>query len=568
MPATQEDRMARMYPEKFPPGMESEAERGLFEQFRDEFSDDFRVFSQVRWLAKRRKGGASDGEADFIVAHPRYGILVLEVKGGGIRHDAPAGKYYSTDREGAEHEIKDPFDQARRSMYALKDKLRDAECTRLHDYPLAYAVAFPDCYIDEDLGPDAPREIIIDATKKRDLKQAVIDAFRFRAPESKPPGEEAMEALVELIGRSWFIEVTVGREIEEQERLIRTVTEEQYQTLDMLASQRRVLISGCAGSGKTMLSIEKAKRLAREGMRVLITCFNQNLGNWMATQVGAGRREEGGSRKEEGGRGKEEGRIEVRRFLSLCKHYADAAGIELEKRPGETDEAFFGRFPDALMDAAEKLPDDRFDAIIVDEGQDFEEEWWAALTSLLADPDDGILYIFYDDNQRLYNRNAAFPITTPPVHLTRNCRNTKRIHEAVMMFHESTTPPECIGPDGDAPLSLETTGDGRRDVEEYIDGLVGKQNVRPGDIAILTRRSRDKSIWANPPHRAAWSATWDLAACSDKVIISSIHAFKGLERPVVIVSEVGSVDPEEEAHLLYVAFSRAREVLVVAGLKR
>jgi superfamily I DNA/RNA helicase len=220
------------------------------------------------------------------------------------------------------------------------------------------------------------------------------------------------------------------------------------------------------------------------------------------------------------------------------------------------------------MDAADRLPGDRFDAIIVDEGQDFEEEWWAALTSLLADPDDGILYIFYDDNQRLYKRNAAFPITGPPVHLTRNCRNTKQIHEAVMMFHESPTPPECIGPDGESPKSLETTGDGRRDVEDYIDQLVGKQKVRPGDIAILTRRSRDRSAWSNPPDRPLWSATWDLAACADKVVVSSIHAFKGLERPVVIVCEIGDVDPEEEASLLYVAFSRAREVLVVAGLRR
>jgi hypothetical protein len=431
--------MARMYPEKLPPGMESEAERGLFEQFRDEFSDDFTVFAQVRWLAKRRKGGASDGEADFVVAHPRYGILVLEVKGGGIRRDASAGKYFSTDRDGLEHEIKDPFDQAHRSMRALNDKLRNADCTRLFRYPLAYAVAFPDCYVDEDLGTEAPREIIIDATKKRDLKQAVIDAFRFRNPGAEPPGEEAMEALVGLIGRSWQIETTLGRSLEEQEQLIRLLTEEQYRMLDTLSSFRRVLISGCAGSGKTMLSIEKAKRLANEGLRVLVTCFNQNLGNWIATQVSSEK-------------------IEARRFLSLCKHYADKAGIELEKRPGESDEAFFGRFPDTLMDAAGKLPDDRFDAIIVDEGQDFEEEWWAALTSLLADRDDGILYIFYDDNQRLYNRGAAFPITTPPVHLARNCRNTKRIHEAVMMFHESPTPPECIGPDGDAPKSLEVTG--------------------------------------------------------------------------------------------------------------
>ena len=539
--------MARMYPEKVPPGMESDAERRLFEQFRDEFSDDFLVFSQVHWLARRRGGGATDGEADFVIAHPRYGALVIEVKGGGIRRDAQSGGWYSIDRDDVEHEIKDPFAQARRSMYALKDKIRDAECTRGHSYPLASAVAFPDCYVDEDLGPDAPRDIIIDSTNSRNLKQAVIDAFRFRDAEGEPPGEEGMEALVHLIGRSWQIETTVGHTIEEQERLIRLLTEEQYRVLDLLGSQRRALISGCAGSGKTMLSMEKARRLAREGRRVLLTCYNQNLGNWIAGQVA------------------DQG-IEARRFLSLCKHYADEAGIELEKRPGESDDEFFGRFPDALLDAAETLPDDRFDAIIVDEGQDFEEEWWAALTSLLADPDDSILYIFYDDNQRLYNRDAAFPITSEPFHLTRNCRNTKQIHEAVMMFHDSHAPPECLGPDGDPPHSLQITGDGRREIEQFIDELVAKEKVQPGDIAVLTRRSKERSAWAHPPNHASWSSTWNLAESSGKVLISTVHAFKGLERPVVIVCELGDIYPEEEAHLLYVAFSRAREYLVVAGL--
>ena len=127
--------MARMYPEKIPPGMKSDAERRLFEQFRDEFSDEFLVFSQVHWLARRRSGGATDGEADFVIAHPRYGALVIEVKGGGIRRDAQTGQWFSIDRESAEHEIKDPFDQARRSMYALRDKIREAECTRRHSYP-------------------------------------------------------------------------------------------------------------------------------------------------------------------------------------------------------------------------------------------------------------------------------------------------------------------------------------------------------------------------------------------------------------------------------------------------
>jgi superfamily I DNA/RNA helicase len=362
-----------------------------------------------------------------------------------------------------------------------------------------------------------------------------------------PPGDDAVEALVGLIGRSWQIETTIGTELDEQQTAIRLLTEQQFAILDLLGSRRRALISGCAGSGKTMLAMEKARRLARSGYRVLLTCFNRNLGNWLAAQVtGDG--------------------VVAQRFLSLCAQYAQKAGVPLSKRPGESDDAFYDRLPDALCDALKVLPD-RFDAIIVDEGQDFSEEWWAAMLSLLADPDDGVLYIFYDDNQRLYGGESTFPITDEPYHLSQNRRNTRNIHEAVMMFYQSSVVPECIGPEGRKPHSLQT-GPGaneKREVERFIDNLVNDEKVNPGDIAVLTRRARGRSEWGNPVRHPSWSTTWDLAECADKVLVSTIHGFKGLERPVVIVCELQGVDVVTDVELLYVAFSRAREYLVVVG---
>jgi hypothetical protein len=540
-----------MFPERLPHDVDSDAERRLFHEFKSQFGDDFVVFSRVRWLARRRGGRARDGEADFVVAHPRYGALVLEVKGGGVEFEASSGKYFSTDKAGMRHEIKDPFEQATTSMHALLSKLKESELTGSFKYPMGHAVIVPDIYVEGDLNPAAPRETVIDAAKVNTLKQAVIDAFRYFGMGNGPPGEEAMEALIELLGRSWQIEATIGTELDAQETAIRLLTEQQFAVLDLLGSQRRALISGCAGSGKTMLAMEKARRLARDGYRVLLTCFNVNLGNWLASQMG--------------GDG-----VTAQRFLSLCATYAEKAGTPLAKRPGESDQQFFDRFPDALDDALRLLPD-RFDAIIVDEGQDFKEEWWAALLSLLEDPDDGVLYIFYDDNQNLYECAPSYPITSPPYHLSQNRRNTKRIHEAVMMFYQSDarTKPDCIAPEGREihNLEIDPGAPERRQVEGYIDGLVTEQKVRPGDIAVLTRRGRENSEWRACPKHASWSATWDLADSGDRVLCSSIHGFKGLERPVVVVCELGGVnagDPDDQ-RLLYVALSRAREYLVVAG---
>ncbi len=534
-----------MYPERLPAHVESGAERRLFELFRTEFSDDFVVFHGVTWLARNR-GKAHDGETDFIVAHPRYGVLVIEVKGGGIKFDASTGRYTSTDRYGQDHDIKDPFNQARVAKYALRDKLQESDNTRGCNYSLGHAVCFPDIPVAGNLGLDAPAAIVIDSTGLRDFKQRIIEAFRFHGMGNDPLGEQAVEALVGLIGRSWQIETPIGTELESEEKIIRLLTEQQFNVLDVLGTRRRALISGCAGSGKTMLAMEKARRLAEEGYSVLLTCFNRSLESWLKSQL-------------------QHPNITVHRFLSLCAVLSEKAGKPVSKRPSESEEDFYGRFPDLLIDALDALSD-RFDAIIVDEGQDFSADMWAALTSLLWDEDDGTLYIFYDDNQRLYG-NSTFPITDEPFPLMQNRRNTQHIHEAVMLFYQSEAKPNCIGPEGRPPHALKVPpgSNEKRCVEEFITGLVTEGQVKPGDIAVLTRRGQENSRWSPAPSYPAWSATWDLADCGDKVICSSIHGFKGLERPVVIACELQGVNAARDVELLYVAFSRAREYLVVVG---
>jgi len=534
-----------MFPERLPSDVTSNAERRLFDLFRDEFSNDFVVFAGIKWLASSR-GKAKDGEADFIVAHPSYGVLVIEVKGGGI--SCENGKYFSTDSSGRKHEIKDPFAQAKHNKDVLWDKLRDADSTRGFRWKLGHAVALPDITVNNNLALDAPLDIVIDSERTRGLKQAIIDIFEHYGLDETPMGDAAVEVLCGLLCRSWQISTSIGTELDGHEHIIRTLTEEQFHLLDNLASHPRLLISGCAGSGKTMLAIEKARRLATEGYSVLLTCFNKNLEAWLKSQLDG------------------QANITVHRFLSLCAVLCEKAGKPITKGDDESEKDFFDRFPDALLDVLADVPD-RFDAIIVDEAQDFSEGQWAALTSLLHDPDGGILYIFFDDNQRLYRREIAFPITSPPVHLSRNCRNTQQIHEAARLFYDSNVAPACIGPEGRKPHSLEVPkgANERMCVEAHITHLIEKEAVLPGQIALLTRRSRERSDWKDPPSRPSWSATWDFADCADKVICSTIHAFKGLERPVVIVCELQDVDIEGEGYLLYVAFSRAREHLVVVG---
>lgn len=538
--------MAVMIPKRLPDSHDIDSERRVFQEFKNEFSDDFVIFSNVSWVSKKRGGGAHDGEADFVVAHPRHGLLVLEVKGGGVEFDAQSREWTSVDRNQVRHRIKDPFQQAKRSMYALRALIRESEPTKRYRYPMGYAAVFPDSYIRGDPGVDAPREIVLDHEKVQTLKQSIIDAFKFwRDPRDDDVSVAGMEALQAILGSSWNVEMTIGASLDNQESRILELTEQQFQTLNLLGGHPQALISGCAGTGKTMLALEKARRLSRLGFHVLFTCFNRNLSAWAKLQV-----------TEE---------ITVRTFHSLCLDFARRAATPLDRGRNEADYVYFARFPDALADASERV-EERFDAIVVDEGQDFEEDWWIALQSVMTDPDDGVFYVFFDDNQRIYDRRGEFPIAGPPFQLTENCRNTQMIHKAVLAFYGGPSPPSCKGPPGDPIVHIDAMNpkDELERVAAKIDWLVREQHVAPSDVAILTPKKRERSMWQRSPSRN-WSLTWDLEPDTNQVVCSTIASFKGLERPVVVLTELAELDPAEKTELMYVALSRARQLLCVAG---
>ena len=112
--------MARMYPQPMHPDTRSYAERKLYAAFQSQLPDDLTVFHSIWWQVRDTKSGVRDGEADFVIAHTDFGILVLEVKGGRIRYEGQTGQWFSNDNP-----IKDPFKQGREAKYSLLEKLRE-----------------------------------------------------------------------------------------------------------------------------------------------------------------------------------------------------------------------------------------------------------------------------------------------------------------------------------------------------------------------------------------------------------------------------------------------------------
>src|SRR2546428_12172558 len=155
--------MARMVPFPMLPTASS-AERRLYEGFLAQLADEYVVYHSVPWnLGPDRPGGARvEGEADFVVAHPQDGILVLEAKGGELSYDPDSKRWFQAGREGRHPLDEDPFHQARDEMHSLIDILSNQPGWGRWRPSYGYGVAFPDGLYEEDAHPAARAAWTID----------------------------------------------------------------------------------------------------------------------------------------------------------------------------------------------------------------------------------------------------------------------------------------------------------------------------------------------------------------------------------------------------------------------
>ena len=534
--------MARMFPERLPAGIESAAERRLYDELATQLDPSYAVIFSAKWLTQQHGGRARPGEADFVIIHPERGLLVLEVKGGGIGRLRETNNWYSEDRYGKRHVISDPIEQVKRNSYALIDKLATMPATARHHYQGGYAVAFPDILVGRvELGLDAPRNIVLDGDDLRDLQAAIERLYTpWRGYVTHPPGRAGVQALVEALRPSWFVRTPLALLLRDEGAVFNELTEEQFRLLDFLAGQRRALITGCAGSGKTFLAVEKARRLAEEGFDTLLTCFNKGLANWMRAALAP-----------------LPPNLRVQHFHELAHDLARDAGLPYQA-PADVDlSTYFNEtLPELLLEASDRLPL-RFDAIVVDEGQDFREEWWIPLMGLLQAPDDGVFYIFYDERQCIFTEQPAPPFEAAPFPLTVNLRNTQAIHAQIA--HHYGDDVACRGPQGRPPTFV-TTSDPEGELERRLRRLTVDERVDPADIIVLTAASERRSRWKQGQRIGGQTLTWTLPSGPLQVQVTTIHSFKGLERPVVILTEF---EAERQPQLALVAYSRAKSELIV-----
>jgi len=497
------------------------AECKVYYRLEQALDDSWSVYYSRPWWGISPTGGEIDGEADFVVVQPEKGILFLEVKGGLVGHDPKTSKWTSKDRNGVVHGIKDPVQQAMKSKHELPKKFRAAAAWPDHRVRLRHGVILPDS---DPMGSDRvggyEQALFCFSTDLRDrCGEWVTGRLASHANDDRDiesgPGKEAIAVIDEIIAAPARLVVPLHRELEadvaQQDSLL---TGAQMQAVVFINSFHRVVVEGGAGTGKTVIACELAARYAAAGRATLLCCLSEAL--------------------------------------------AAALKRRIEARPNLTITTLA-----EMRSAASASKLSRFDAVIIDEGQDVDWADWDIVENCLAPR--GLLRVFFDSNQAVYRARddleTRLQATAVPLRL--NLRNTNRIAAVTEPLYRGPLI-VCAGADGRAPVLLETTvAEAPMRVLAAIDELINGQSLRPGDIAVLVPDGKAAVDIKSRLLASRLKATDAVTHSPGAVVVETIARFKGLEALAIIVLADRLCGDNRE--LSYVAVSRARALLVVVG---
>ena len=567
--------MARMIPPEFDASTVSSAEKRVFNLLRcDPGTEDWVVLHSLGLAAC---GSRPYGEVDFVVLVPTGAVICLEVKGGRV--SCLDGVWQTVDRTGQVSKLKrSPFMQSRDGMFAL----RNAVLRKLGaDHPAAkclvcHAVIFPDV----PAPPLTPEFEPWEAIGRDDLAQPisrsilrVVAALRKKLPHTLAPSA-AVKALsdVRQFLRPDFERVVMrSTAIAHSEDAIVSLTEDQYQVLDIISDNARCLVEGAAGTGKTVLALECARRAASRGLQTLLLCYNRLLGEWFVGQAGRC------------GNPRLKGTSYYRFLRDLIMASTYGAEFSQDERAAGPARLFGEAYPFYGQLAAEEAGT-QFDLLVIDEAQDLARpENVEVLGTILKGGLAGGHWCMFGDftRQAIYGGTPRQEwlglLETRCQHfahakLVTNCRNTRRIGEETALLSGFPSPPYRLGQVDGLPVDYrywKTPDQQLESLTNLVHSLL-RDGLRPEDLVILSPRRFADSVAGRlslSEHGLGNLAVVELretrtdARRQDVLGFATVQAFKGMESPAVVLCDVERVETEEPQALLYIGMSRARSYL-------
>ena len=510
-----------------------------------EMDDAFHVYHSIRYLDFSPRSGKPEGECDFVLLHRQLGLLILEVKGGRITCEN--GRWYTSGRRG-KWEIK-PYEQARTNEHVIVDtKLKERG---VHErFPYGYAVCFPNSEIPtgssslQDSTLES-KDVTLGGSDLRDVEAAVrgvMGKWRGSRPLATM-SQQTFDAIHRVLERRFDLASSLRSELDAAAHHLIALDEMQVRFLNLMSQQTKAAFEGPAGSGKTVLATEKARRVAEDGGRVLLLTYNVPLADKLADDL------------------QSMGDITVsnvhRWGLGLIRKTRVSDRVPAVRDGGELNDRFFSEdFPNLLSDAI-GISRDRFDALIIDEGQDFDANTLTALQFVVKEG--GCFYVFYDPNQDVYGTHQALGLPSPPYPLPDNYRSPRAIVDFVRERTQVPVKPHQRSIQGTRPRVVNKDGSGFRSaLKEYIEDMTGL-GVSPGEICLMVQHVGRFLEWWGEPALGRYEMVTDELSTRDAIRVVSVKRFKGLECEVVALCEIAGVsDILKEKKEYYVALTRAK----------
>ncbi len=561
--------MARMIPPVISSEYRGEGEREIFRRLQDDPNTSDWIVLHSLGLAKHQRRVA--GEIDFVIIIPTRGVLCLEVKGCSTSHlRREDGLWFYGPQDKGDN--RGPFRQASDAMHSLRHQLvYDRPDLATVQFSSGVAFTFAEFRI---RSPEWNEWEVIDSVALRsapisELVVHLMDSSRtylLRAPggpriDTNAPDSSQCQIIRGALRGDFDLPIDAKARTGTLASELHHYTSEQLLALDAMADNPRTIFVGPAGTGKTMLAVEAARRTRALGNRVLVVCFNRLLGSWLEGQM-----------------------TDLAPYVvagNLHRRLLSISG--LKQAPNDADQNFWEHHLPSLAcqrlatELAEGVRTNQFEELVVDETQDILTKPYLDFLDLSVKGGlaAGHWRMFGDfENQAIFGTTElSFEEFrqrrtghAPVFRLRVNCRNTPLVAEWVHLL-ASLDPPysRVLRPDNGIQPELRFYGTGSEQHQLLSSALdqLEREGYDAREIVVLSSRSDRTST------PATIASPWKDRLCplerplKGRVPFGTIHSFKGLEAPAVIIVDIDTIGTPASRALLYVALTRSLQRVII-----
>ena len=531
---------------------------------------------------------------DFLLLSPKYGVIIVEIKDYSekyLKTISKSGKW-----EWLKHEklvlLDNPFDQIYQYWRVVKDRIDHCHFSEETDLPISRLVVFSQIpqngYIAEEIRKISPKKVHLcfkeTLGRNEKFKEFFYDIIPLNCELTNDQFKHVRANLIPTCRLPTLKQANLMEYFKNVDK-VKLLDEDQEKLARELKEGHR-LIFGVAGSGKTVLLIARARILAKRhpDWKILILCYNKLLRKQIFNMFNPQ---------------DYEADITISTFHGWAMNYILNADDEFSslyheanKRAKKEDKKddFFQEFVPKILNQMIKSQGENqlpYDAILIDEAQDFEKVWFEPIMQLL-NPDTNSLLITCDGLQGIYARKR-FTWSSVGIQARGRVKRfdksyripieigiiaqkilPKNITNLIGQFDEFMSTKQFIGNHGTVEIFVSDTRE-----DEYIKLVekIARSLKSPQEILVLFKLNMKKINYKHPffdylkSHNIKWKDLQDYNYESPGLVIGTLYGTKGLESDTIIIPELDTYNSNQDRQLLYVGMTRSRKKLVLSANK-